>query len=35
MVPEDEIGFRYEAPVLITKSGYDVLAKTPLKVTEL
>jgi Xaa-Pro dipeptidase len=35
MVPEDKIGFRYEAPLLITKSGCEVLAKTPLKVTEL
>jgi Xaa-Pro aminopeptidase len=35
MVPEEEIGFRYEAPIVITKSGCDVLAKTPLKVTEL
>jgi len=35
MVPEDEVGFRYEAPVLITNSGSEVLAKTPLKVTEL
>ncbi|MFW9802312.1 MAG: M24 family metallopeptidase [Candidatus Thorarchaeota archaeon] len=35
MVPEEEIGFRYEAPIVIIESGCDVLAKTPLKVTEL
>ena len=35
MVPEEEIGFRYESPIVITKSGCDVLAKTPLKVTKL
>ncbi|MFW9944606.1 MAG: M24 family metallopeptidase, partial [Candidatus Sifarchaeia archaeon] len=35
MVPEEGIGFRYEAPIVITKSGCDVLAKTPLEVTEL
>ena len=35
MVPEEEIGFRYEAPMVITESGCEVLAKTPLEVTEL
>ena len=35
MAPEDEIGFRYESPLVITESGCEVLAKTPLKVTEL
>jgi len=35
MVPEDKIGFRYEAPLLIAKLGCEVQAKTPLKVAEL
>jgi Xaa-Pro aminopeptidase len=35
MVPEEKIGFRYEAPIVITKDGCEVLAKTPLEVTEL
>ncbi|MFX0045165.1 MAG: M24 family metallopeptidase [Candidatus Hermodarchaeota archaeon] len=35
MVPEEEIGFRYESPIVITESGCEVLAKTPLEVTEL
>ncbi|MFX1284595.1 MAG: M24 family metallopeptidase [Promethearchaeota archaeon] len=33
MSPEDEVGFRYEAPIVITNDGCDVLAKTPLEVT--
>ncbi|MFX1367835.1 MAG: M24 family metallopeptidase [Promethearchaeota archaeon] len=35
MVPEEEIGFRYEAPIIITKNGCEVLAKTELEVTVL
>ncbi len=35
MVPEENIGFRYEGPIVITKSGCEVLAKTPLEVTDL
>ena len=27
MVPEEEIGFRYEAPIAINESGCDALAK--------
>ncbi|MFW9992104.1 MAG: M24 family metallopeptidase [Candidatus Odinarchaeota archaeon] len=33
MAPEDSVGFRYEAPVVITKKGREVLNKTPLEVT--
>jgi len=35
LTTEDEVGFRYEAPILITKSGCEVLAKIPLEVTVL
>ena len=34
MSPEDGIGFRYEAPIVFTSNGCEILAKTPLKVTE-
>ncbi len=33
MAPEDVVGFRYEASIVITKTGCDILAKTPLEVT--
>jgi Xaa-Pro aminopeptidase len=34
MSPEDGVGFRYEAPIIFTSKGCEVLAKTPLEVTE-
>ncbi|MHA2294661.1 MAG: M24 family metallopeptidase [Candidatus Hodarchaeales archaeon] len=35
MAPEDSVGFRYEAPLVITSKGSEVLNKTPLEVTIL
>ncbi len=34
MPPENAFGLRYKAPIVITKKDSDVLAKTPLEVTE-
>ena len=33
--PEEEIGFRYENPILITESGCEVMSKYPLAVEEI
>jgi Xaa-Pro aminopeptidase len=33
--PEEEIGFRYENPILITKSGCEAMSKFPLGIEEL
>ncbi|MFX0125290.1 MAG: hypothetical protein ACFFAE_16805 [Candidatus Hodarchaeota archaeon] len=33
MSPKDEVGFCYEAPIVIKKDGCEILAKTPLEVT--
>ncbi len=33
--PEDDTGFRYENPLLITAEGYEVLSKYPLAVEEI
>ncbi|MFW9915696.1 MAG: M24 family metallopeptidase [Candidatus Thorarchaeota archaeon] len=33
MAPEDGVGFRYEAPIVITKDGCEVLNQTPLEVS--
>ena len=35
MAPEDNVGFRYEGPIVITKNGCEILPKTPLEVTVL
>jgi Xaa-Pro aminopeptidase len=33
--PEDDTGFRYENPLLITAEGCEVLSKYPLAVEEI
>jgi Xaa-Pro aminopeptidase len=33
--PEEEIGFRYENPILITENGCEVMSKFPLAVEEI
>ena len=33
--PEEGIGFRYEAPIVIGKDGCENLVKTPLAVVEV
>ena len=33
--PQEEIGFRYENPMLITKDGNEVLSKFPLSIEEI
>ena len=32
---EDNIGFRYENPIVITKDGCELTAKTPLTIDEI
>lgn len=33
--PEENIGFRYEAPILITSNGIELMAKHPLEIREI
>jgi len=33
--PQEKIGFRYEAPILILKDGCEVMNKFPLGVEEI
>jgi Xaa-Pro aminopeptidase len=33
--PEEEIGFRYENPILITERGCEVMSKCPLEIAEV
>jgi len=33
--PEEEIGFRYENPILITGNGCEVMSKFPLAIEEI
>ncbi len=35
MVPEENICFRYEGSIVITKDDCDVLGNAPMKITEL
>jgi len=33
--PEENIGFRYENPILITRSGCEAMSKFPLSIEEI
>jgi Xaa-Pro aminopeptidase len=33
--PEEEIGFRYENPILITETGCEAMSKFPLAIEEI
>jgi len=33
--PKENIGFRYENPILITKSGCEAMSKFPLSIEEI
>jgi Xaa-Pro aminopeptidase len=33
--PEEEIGFRYENPILITEAGCEAMSRFPLAIEEI